>query len=254
MRRIVFLLLGALAVCNISAQEEVRLDYRSKDDVFSLSVGGFSIGFGDDTPKRKPWCKNTVDFQLIGPFYHGWSHLVQSEYYGKWAGQGNFLRIDDTFSFGMKFLDLSVALNRSGSLRATFGARWTFTNYYLSNRVWFYEDADGNPIPVPYSGDKSKPVLRSSYLGFPLGLSYNLHGVRIIASVSAEWLTRSYARYKGSNTKYSLPGINDFRSAVELIIGYRGIGAYVAYGLTPMFTKGSGNDAHTLTAGFLFFM
>lgn len=278
MKRIFVTVMCALAVSGIYAQgEEVDVKFDlSEDDAFSLSIAGFKIGFdnnernaeGADTllslhhenngnTRNLALCRShsVVDFNLIGPIYHGWGHLIQSQYYGPWAGCGDFLQIDKAFSFGMQFCTVSMTMNRSHSLKFNFGARWTYTNYYLMKKVWIDADSDLKPFPSPY-GDETAgtPVLRSSYLGFPVGFSYRHHGVKVSATISAEWLTRQYERVKGDPQKYPLYAFNDFRSAVELSVGYHGIGAYVNYSLTPLFTPGYGNDAHYLTAGFVLFL
>lgn len=276
MKKFAVLLVCVFAAAGMAAQsEDVDVNLHvSDDDAFSLSVAGFRIGFDKNTEK----CDNDtifavkrdngssdrsfavyrkrhhsiVDFNLIGPIYHGWGHLTQSEYYGNWSGQGDFMQLDKALSFGLQFCTVSMTLNSSRSLKFEVGARWTYTNYYLMKRVWIDADNDLKPFPNPYGDERaSTPVLRSSYIGFPVGFSYRHHGFKASASISAEWLTRQYERVRGNQQKYPLYAFSDFRSAVELVVGYHGIGAYVNYSLTPLFASGSGNDAHYLTVGFV---
>lgn len=279
MKKFIAFMLCAIATVGVSAQkknvekEDVDVDFNVSDDAFSLSIAGFKIGFDNDREEPAPKdtvfsvyserkgkshslsvhrSRSVVDFNLIGPIYHGWGHLTQSSYYGNWAGQGDFLQLDKALSFGLQFCTVSMTLNPSHSLKFEIGARWTYTNYYLMKRVWIDADNDLKPFPNPYGDERaSTPVLRSSYIGFPVGFSYRHHGFKASASISAEWLTRQYERVRGNQQKYPLYAFSDFRSAVELAVGYHGIGAYVNYSLTPLFASGSGNDAHYLTVGFV---
>ncbi len=269
MKKLMVLLACLPAVLAASAQNDDEVFVSSDEDKFSVSIAGFQIGFGNDSGTEadtvvcihqssefrvyRPRRRSQVNFELLGGFSHGWSHLVQSDYYGAWADKGDFMDLDDAFSFAMDFCKVSVTLNQSRSLSLEFGARWTYTNFYLLDRVWFDSDRNHNPVPNFYDeSEGSLPVLRSSYVGFPIALKYRYRGFFMSGSVSAEWLTREYARHKGSRSKYHLNAFNDFRSAAEITVGYDWIAAYVAYGLTPMLKSGAGNDAHTLTIGFKF--
>lgn len=268
MKKITILL--AILACTffgLRAQDTDELKISSQDETFSLNIAGFQINFDDgksnvnssDTCRPKTQMVVTfgkhrrplVSFDLIGPIYHGWNNLVQSEYEGDWQNHGDFLMPQRAFSFGMSFCTLSVSLNRQRSLRMNFGARWDWTRFYYTQPVVFHLD-NNNHLSPEFPSDQRKLRMFSSYMGFPLGISYRYHGLKVAANISAEWLVGSHWRYKGDKDKSKAEGFNRFRSAVELIIGYRNLGAFVSYGITPMLIKGAGNQAHTLTAGFIF--
>lgn len=268
---IAFVCMATAALAGFAQNEQVEIN--TSDDKFSMSIAGFKIDFESDgdrhdvdtifnvssngksdksfTVTRKRAAH--VNFDLIGPFYFGWNSLVGSNYYGDWAGQGDFLRHSSAFSFSMGFCRVSTSLNYCGSLRFTVGARWTLTTYKYMNHMILADNPLGNPMPV-FNSERPASKLRTSYVGFPVGISYYKDGFRLRATISAEWLTNSYARFIDEDDKFPISGVNNFRSAVELIIGYRGIGGYVSYCITPIFNEGCGNDAHALTAGFLIFM
>lgn len=263
---ILFVLLLGLFIC-LPAQNPDELQISSQDETFSLNIAGFKINFDGNNGKSTDSCrskkepvtlsihengivKSRISFDLIGPICHGWNNLVQSEYVGDWQGHGDFLESQRAFSFGMSFCTLSVSLNRQRSLRMNFGARWDWTRFYYNQPVVFHVDNNNHLFPV-FPAEQRKLRMFSSYMGFPLGISYHYHGVRVAANISAEWLVGSHWRYKGDKDKLKAEGFNKFRSAVELIIGYRSLGAFVSYGITPMLIKGAGNQAHTLTAGFV---
>lgn len=265
------------------AQESEDVTINASKNVFSLNIAGYQIDFAG-TPKetsdiskidstftsvnvadnslsfsktptgksitvKKP-SRSIVSLNLIGPFYHGWNTYVQSEYYGDWSDRGDFLKPSHSFSFGMSFCRLSISLNRERSLKINMGARWDWTRSRYDN-YHFFNDVAGKLDAASTEGKYSTRVF-TSYIGFPVGLSYQLGRFKVQANISAEWLVKSYSRVIKEKGKTAITGYNPFRSAVELIVSYGSIGAYVQYGITPMLAKGMGNDEHTLTIGFVF--
>ncbi len=271
MRKVIISFCLLAIVSSMYAQKPDDVTIKSSEDKFTVGIAGFNIGFSgsekhisnvnNDTLfhvenncgtnisviRKRP---ASVHFGLIGPFYFGWNNWVNSQYYGNWTDQGDFLRISSAFAFSMSFCNLSVSLNQSHSLRWIFGAKWTITNYRFMSQMRLADDSNGRLMPV-FDNERPNSMLRTSYLGFPMGLQYHVQGVNILATVSAEWLTNSWTRYSGEDSKFPLSGVNTFRSTAELIVGYHGIGAFVDYGLTPLFNAGVGNDVHAIAAGFL---
>ena len=284
MKKIIMIMSLFIVTAFISqAQEPENVTISASENVFSLNIAGYQIGFSGtkkdasdtlkndsttnslhvanrsvsftQTPEKK--CiivgkptKSIVSLNLIGPFYHGWNTYPQSEYYGDWSDRGDFLKPSHSFSFGMSFCRLSISLNRERSLKINMGGRWDWTRSRYDN-YHFFNDAAGHLDATSTNGNYRTRVF-TSYLGFPVGLSYRLDRFKIEASISAEWLVKSYARVIKEKGKTALTGYNPFRSTVELMVSYGSLGAYVQYGITPMLAKGMGNDVHTLTIGFVF--
>lgn len=255
MKKIIILALFALLFKSLAfAQDSEEIGISSTKDDMTINIAGFNIQIG--SPKEDQFSfgnksKSKFEFDLIGPFYHGWSKPVQSQYYGDWAGHGDFLLPSDAFSFGMTFCRFSFGLDCSNLFKLNIAGRWTWTDYYFKEGFILKDVTPGHTIPV-FENTDIRSKFYTSYMGIPVGLSYEIGDVKVAANISAEWLLKSYSRYKGSKEKEQISCINDFRSSVDLMVTYGWIGAYVGYGLTPMFLPDSGNDAHTLTFGFVF--
>lgn len=262
-----------LAVMTANAQRPDDVRFETSDDKFSLSIAGFNIGLGnndehdlseDTVTYRENDCpggvhtgtcvtkekQSLMHFDLLGPFSFGWGNWIGSDYYGNWAEQGDFLRTKNVFAFSMGFCNIDVSINRGRSVFWTFGTKWTVTSYRFMNHMLLADNADGVLMPL-IDPERPTSMLRTSYIGFPMGLSYRNGPVRIMATISAEFLTNSWTRYAKKDDRNSISGVNTFRSTAELIVGWGGLGAFVNYGITPLFQKGVGNDAHLITAGFL---
>lgn len=273
MRKLLLTFLVIVMAVSAYAQKPDDVSIDTSEDKFSLSIAGFNIDLGSsdkssmshkDTvfyyhhesfPKSTEFSvkrrrKASVDFDLLGPFYFGWNNWVNSNYYGNWEGQGDFLRVSSAFAFSMGFCNLSVSLNQRHTLYWVFGTKWTITNYKFMTRMRLADDSEGRLMPL---FDEARPtsMLRTSYIGFPIGISYEYHHLTLRATASVEFLTNSWTRYNGEDDKFPLSGVNTFRSNAEVIVGYRGIAAFVDYGITPLFVSGVGNDIHTIEAGFL---
>jgi len=250
-RALVSIILFA-AVCLPSMAQDTLIVVPQGKKV-SISVAGYQVNIVPEIKEKQEKVEPQMDFNLIGPFYHGWSLLTGSQYYGDWADQGDFLAPSHLFSFGMSFCKFSVSLNPENSLILSLGARWTFTRYTLKQPVVFIDDMYGHTQPV-FADSFDKGYIYQSYMGAPLGLSYKYGKFMVTANVSAEGLLSSYSKLKQDNVKYEFSALSRFKSNLDLILSYGFFGAYASYGLTPMFTKGSGNDCHMLTFGFIFGM
>jgi len=262
-KTLTLLTLGIFLCLSAFAQNQEDVNISNKGDKFAINVAGFQIGFENDTTVNGNKVSTNTSFEvikksrsqfsfdLLGPFYHGWNTPIQSEYYGDWAGKGDFLQYKRAFSFGMTFCRFSFALDPKHSVKINLSGRWDFTRYHYENSILLLSGDDGVPYPYDFY-EKTKSKVFSSYVGLPFGLSYEKDGFKIAANITAEWLVDSYAKYCGEKTKYVADGFNHFRSNVELVVSYGLIGAYASYSLTPVLTKGLGNDAHTLTIGFVF--
>lgn len=272
--RKLFLILFVIAIAvSAYAQKPDDVSIDTYEDKFSLSIAGFNIDFGsnegpstsykdtvicyhhENSPRSTEFSvkrrrKASVDFDLLGPFYFGWNNWVNSNYYGNWDEQGDFLRLSSAFAFSMGFCNLSVSLNQRHTLYWTFGTKWTITNYKFMSHMRLADDSKGRLMPM-YDDERPTSMLRTSYIGFPIGLSYEYHHVTVRATASVELLTNSWTRYNGEDDKFPLSGVNTFRSTAEVIVGYHGVAAFIDYGITPLFVSGVGNDIHALEFGFL---
>lgn len=257
MKKILFVIFTTIALSFSAKAQETTIIVTAPSDNYSISVVGQQIYIKSndkqqETPAPSPRrVTHDLDFDLLGPFYHGWSFLTGSSYYGDWADKGDFLQPSHLFSFGMSFCKFSVSLNARKTLYLSLGARWTFTRYTMKVPVVFEDDMSGKTQPVFYEST-DKGYMYQSYMGAPLSLYYEMDKFKVTAAVSAEGLLASHSRLKNSDKKTEFTALNPFKSTAEIILSYGCLGAYAAYGITPMFRPGSGNDCHLMTFGFVF--
>jgi len=250
------MLIFALGMASsVSFAQEDSIQINPDKEKFSMDIAGFQIKLGSEGKNGpvlemdKP--KSKANFSLIGPFTFGWSCLTNNHYYGDWAGNGDFLRQRNCFTFGMSFcsLDFKMAEN----LRFLIGARWSCTNYNFGSPVVLEDDESGRTMPwFPVVGtQKTGCKMYHSYMGVPIGLSYEVEKFSVRFSVSAEALLKGYSRWEEEDINHYFSALNTFKSRAELIFGYDFFGAFASYDLTPMFVPGSGNDCHLITFGFV---
>jgi len=262
MRKIVILILALGMASSVSFAQEDGIQINPDKEKFSMDIAGFQIKLGSEgengstTKKGSRFfekdekTKAKANFSLIGPFTFGWSCLTNNHYYGDWAGNGDFLRPKNCFTFGMSFCSLEFKMAKN--LRFLIGARWSCTNYDFGSTVYLKDDPFGKTMPnfPPDGTGKDGCKMYHSYIGVPIGTSYEVDKFSVRFSVSAEGLLKGYSRWDFENINHYFSALNTFKSRAELIFGYDFFGAFVSYDLTPMFVPGSGNDCHLMTFGF----
>ena len=189
------------------------------------------------------------------PMYFGWTTLTNINYKGTWStgSLSHFLNFDTgkNFVYGLELLGMDI---RYGALGVNFGIRWTFMDFTFKDSYTTMVQAGNSFAPAAinvtgYNGAKSK--IHASYFGIPMRLSLNFGKATVYAGGSIEFLTNGYAKYRSPKNRTQMKDLfNSFRATVEGGFSYANIGAFVQYGLTPLFPADL-SDARTLTFGIL---
>ncbi len=250
---------GVVVYNDGTIKSEDGTKFYNDNNNISMEIAGFRIKLGSrKSTKTIPSIslkmnrtKNKLNFDLIGPFSFGWSTLTNNNYYGDWAGQGNFLLQSNCFTFGMSFARIELALSKHLEFDA--GFRWSCTNYNFGTPVILVDDLRGKTMPLFPTPEKMGYTgkMYLSYMGIPVGLSFKANNLTIGFNVSAEILLQGCSKWKEEKTEYNFSALNTFKSRAEFILGYHKVGGFISYDITPVFVPGSGNDCHLLTLGFM---
>lgn len=198
-----------------------------------------------------------VKFDYLRAAYFGWSTLTNVNYYGNWAeGTSScpgFLEQDmgKSFGFAIDVCSFRFILDRQERFDVELAMRFSFEDHVFKNPGTTLVMAGGKPWPVPTAVGVGKSKTHMGYVGLPLDISYRTGKFKIYVGATAEILMDSYVKYKYPETRYSIQGVNNFRSVVEIGMSYRHLGIYANWAVTPLFKQGTGSDARTLSVGLI---
>ena len=246
-----FLTLAVLAVSAAAFAQDREIDLDDIENFNKVEIA-----------KNNPHVESNLSFAF--PMYFGWSSLTNINYKGEWQAAhtlmnglaGDFLNMNlgRSFTYGLTLLDVNL---RYGALGFSAGLRWTFMDFVFENNSFTIRPEGNSYAPVAittnldpsYNGKKSK--LHANYFGIPVRLSANFGKASIYGGASVEYLINGFAKYKQPVSKMQMSGLfNRFRVTVEGGFSYGNLGAFVQYGLTPLFRQDL-SDARTLTFGIL---
>ena len=169
--------------------------------------------------------------------------------------QGKSMEID------FNFYELNISLAKS-YVGLVSGMGLSFNNYRFDNPYTLKKGPE-NTEPVLLGYDNlSKTKLAVSYLKVPLLLEFQIpvnHNegrVFFNAGVIGGVKIGSHTKVKHGGTKdkdHNGFNINSFNYAAAARIGYKDIGLFVNYSLTPFFKTGMGPDLTPFTIGISFF-
>lgn len=181
--------------------------------------------------------KSNAGIDIISPFYLGVNVLSGSQF-----------KVDPSRSRTFAWTPITINAPVTDDVSFTASLRWSFVNLTF----------DDNVVPQVLPPDLTslsvkKAKICSSYLGIPVGVKGKSNGMIYGANISAEILTNSRFKYKchdnyAGHYKYS----NPFRSTVQAYFGYRWLGFYANYSLTPFFKEEAYTDGNVFTVGLIF--
>jgi hypothetical protein len=213
-----------------------------------------------------------TELSFAFPMYFGWSTLTDVNAKGAWTSinDGNWPNVFDTrknFAYGLQLVDMRIRYNM---LDVSLGLRWTFMDFTLANSlqtfrkigpegtvIWLDSGSSSDvwwPYPIQaecsnYDGRKSK--IHATYFGIPLRVGLDFGSSEVYVGASVEMLTGGYTKYKRPKNRQNAKDLfNPVRATLEGGFTYGGLGIYVQYGLTPLFSPEL-SDAKTLTFGIL---
>lgn len=222
MKKVLSVIAILLVVCgSASAQRKARVKNVSPIEGVPFHV----LYFG----------KSSAGIDILSPFYVGANFL-----------SGSNFNVDPARSRTFAWTPITISAPISDNASFTAGLRWSHIN------LIFEDDVVPNESNITATNVK-KAKICSSYLGIPVGFKAKSNGMFYGANISAEMLTNSRFKYKCSDTfsgryKYA----NHFRSAVEGYFGYKWLGFYLNYSVTPFFKEESVTNGNVLTVGLTF--
>ena len=199
-----------------------------------------------------------TELNLAFPMYFGWSALTEAyaTLGGAWSlintpFPGTHFDIGKSFVYGLQLVDMRIRYNL---LDVSLGLRWTFMDFTFKEPFETIRLVGNSYMPAAitdpdYTYKKSK--VHATYFGVPLRVGLDFGSSEVYVGASVEMLTGGYAKYKRPKTRENVKDLfNPVRATLEGGFTYGGLGIYVQYGLTPLFSPEL-SDAKTLTFGIL---
>ena len=196
-----------------------------------------------------------TDLSFVFPMHFGWTTLTNINYKGAWIDTdiASFLNFDTgkNFVYELQLLGMDI---RYGALGVNLGLRWSFMDFTFKYACTTMVQPGNTCMParittMDYNARKSK--IHATYFGIPARVSLNFGKATIYAGASAELLVNGFAKYTQPKRKTQMKDLfNQFRATVEGGFSYGNFGAFVQYGLTPLFPADL-SDAKTLTFGII---
>ena len=244
----ILLTLAALALSAAAFAQDI--DFEDLGDLNTIEIS-------------KAGSRVETELNLAFPMYFGWTALTNVSYsafpetvnYSSFTPSSSWLdlQLSKNFVYGLQLADLRIRYNM---LDVSLGLRWTFMDFTFSN-------SDITLAPVnkmygpssikdykasDYDGKKSK--FHASYFGIPLRVGLDLGKVMLYAGGSIELRTNGYTKFKRPKHREGANDLfNPIRATVEGGFTYGGLGVFVMYGLTPLFSDTVYAQANTLTFG-----
>ena len=254
MKKYILLTIAALALSATAFAQDREIDLQDWDDFNKIELS-----------KNNTHVETDLSFAV--PMHFGWTTLTTINYKGAWAGGdvASFLNFDTgkNFVYELQLLGMDI---RYGALGVNLGLRWTFMDFTFKNsdismgQMTATNPANGTRYSyyTPYviskyipNYDFKKSKIHASYFGIPARVSLNFGKATIYAGASAELLVNGFAKYKQPKSKTQMKDLfNEFRATIEGGFSYGNLGAFVQYGLTPLFPADL-SDAKTLTFGII---
>lgn len=198
-----------------------------------------------------------VKLSAVFPMYFGWSTLTGADYRGPWSAFESAGLLDTrtgkNFVYGLEMAAVHFSPSRS-PLDVGLGLRWTFMDFTLSHPEYTIAPSAAGYLFTPVTDpkyDRAKSKVHADYFGIPLRVALRYGHASVYAGASAELRTGGYAKYRQPKSRTQITDVfNPFRATIEGGFTYGLLGAYVQYGLTPLF-KDSLSGARTLTFGLV---
>jgi hypothetical protein len=229
-----------------------------KNDVKVINHGGGTeILWGKEHEKKHKSDKFKGHWQGFDFGFNGFTNADYSMY-----NVDDFMMVNQgkSYELGFNLYELNIGISKSFvGLVSGFGL--TFNDYKFENRYTIKKGTD-RIEPVYLDQDNlSKTKLSVVYLNVPLLLEFqipvNNNEGRIYINAGLEGGVKlgSHTKVKHGGTKekdHSGFNINSFKYDATARIGYKNIGLYAKYSLTPLFMNGKGPELTPFTLGISF--
>lgn len=246
------------------------IDQPSDQDTSVIRIGNKEIQVIDhDHGTEYNWCSDNHNKHRKGKFNGHWGGFEMGfngfdkpDYSMYNAADKDFMTLNQVKSmeFDFNFYEMNISLVKSyvglvSGMGLSFNS-YRFENPYTLKRV--------NELTEPVLLDSeglSKTKLVTSYLQIPLLLEFqipvnqNEGRVYINAGIVGGVKLGSHTKVQYGETKnkdHSGFNMNSFKYAATARIGYKNIGLFGTYSLTPLFESGKGPDLTPFTIGISF--
>ena len=196
-------------------------------------------------------------------FEFGFNAFDKTDYSMYSPADNNFMSLNQgkSMEVDFNFYELNISLAKS-YVGLVSGMGLSFNNYRFDNPYSLKKGPDiTEPVLIGFD-NLSKTKLAVSYLRVPLLLEFQIPvnqsegRVNLNAGVIGGVKIGSHTKVKHGDTKdkdHNGFNINSFNYAATARIGYKDVGIFVNYSLTPFFKTGMGPDLTPFTIGISFF-
>lgn len=170
------------------------------------------------------------------------------------------LNQDKSMEFNLNFYEINIGLLKS-YVGLVSGIGFSFNSYQFENPYTLRREIEiTQAVPLTYD-NLSKTKLAISYLQVPLLFEFqipvNQHEGRVYVNAGMIGGVKigSHTKVKHGDIKdkdYGGFNLNSFKYAATARIGYKEIGLFATYSLTPLFESGKGPELTPFTIGISF--
>jgi len=239
------------------------INQSADEDTSVVRIGNEEIQVIDhDGDTDYNWCSHKHSKKRSGKFDGHWEG-VEFGFNGFSMYNGNdFMSLNQgkSMEFDLNFYELNIGLYKS-YIGLVSGMGLSFNSYRFENPYTLKRENDLTmAVPLTYD-DLSKTKLAVSYLQVPLLVEFqipvNHHEGRVYvnAGVIGGVKIGSHTKVKHGDTKdkdHDGFNINSFKYAATARVGYKNMGLFATYSLTPLFESGKGPDLTPFTIGISF--
>jgi hypothetical protein len=221
--------------------------------------GGTEILWSQDSHKKNKSDKFKGHWQGFEMGFNGFDQADYSMYEAKYK---DFMSLNQgkSWEIGLNCYEFDISLYKS-VVGLISGMGLSFNDYKFENRYTIQRTAERTvPVPLEYTSlDKTK--LSVSYLNVPLLIEFQ---IPVNEKEGKLYLNAGFVGgvKLGSHTKVKHDGtkdkdrsgfnINSFKYDACVRIGYKDIGLFAKYSLTPLFKTGKGPELTPFTIGISF--
>ena len=286
MKTIIFTLIAAATfTINLTAQEAPAdtilptiaiepvlsvdtVDQSADHDTTNIRIGIVDIEVIDhDHGTDYNWCNHKHRKDRSGKFDGHWEGAelgfngFEKPDYRLYDGN-EFMSInqDKSMEFNLNFYEVNIGLYKS-YVGLVSGIGLSFNSYQFENPYTLRRESDLTEAVLLTYDDLSKSKLAISYLQVPLLFEFQLPvnqregRVYVNAGVIGGVKIGSHTKVKHGDIKdkdYGGFNINSFKYAATARVGYKEIGLFATYSLTPLFESGKGPELTPFTIGISF--
>ena len=247
---------------------EDTIDQSAEVDTTIVRIGDKEIQVIDhDHGTDYNWCNNRHRKDRSGKFDGHWEgaelgfNAFDKPDYSLYGGN-EFMSInqDKSMEFNLNFYEVNIGLYKS-YVGLVSGIGLSFNSYQFENPYTLRRESDLTEAVLLTYDDLSKSKLAISYLQVPLLFEFQLPvnqregRVYVNAGVIGGVKIGSHTKVKHGDIKdkdYGGFNINSFKYAATARIGYKEIGLFATYSLTPLFESGKGPELTPFTIGISF--